>query len=96
MKETDRAYCPFCSGEILSAAFFCKHCGRDLHAMRIAYHKGKSVQGGPYEVVPDGVKYGIALRSEVVLHGMERDEAQSTARILNSVMDADGAGEISL
>lgn len=34
--------CPYCTGEILESVFLCKHCGRDLHAMRIAHLKAEA------------------------------------------------------
>jgi len=92
MKRADATYCPFCTGEILEAEFLCKYCGRDLHAMRIAHSKAKaSSKGGGYEIVPDGFKFGIALRGTVILHGMEMEEAQNTAKILNTVLEAEKA-----
>ncbi len=93
MQQTDRKYCPFCTGEILEAAFLCKSCGRDLHAIRIAYSKTKtSPKADYYHIVPDGTKFGIELGGEIVLHGMDRRKAQITARILNDVMQAEKAG----
>jgi|PlaIllAssembly_1097288.scaffolds.fasta_scaffold1191403_2 hypothetical protein len=90
MQYTDREYCPFCTGEILSAAYLCKHCGRDLHTMRIAYCRTKaSSKEKSYEVVPDGMRFGIAFQGKVILHGMEPEEAQITAQILNSVIEAE-------
>lgn len=92
MLHPDSTYCPFCTGEILDAAFLCKNCGRDLHAIRIAYAKTKALpKADYYHIVADGSKFGIALGTEVVLHGLDIDRAQVTARILNDVMQAEKA-----
>ena len=93
MLQTDIRYCPFCMVEILEAAFLCKHCGRDLHDIRMAYSKTKALpQADHYHIVPDGSKFGIELSGEVVLHGLDRKRAQITAKILNDVMQAERTG----
>ncbi len=40
-----------------------------------------------YEIVPDGITYGIALKGRTILHGMEWGHAQETLEILNSALD---------
>jgi len=61
--------------------------------MRIAYSRTKATSGEKsYEVVPDGIRFGIALQGIVILHGMDPEEAQVTAQILNSVIDAERTG----
>lgn len=44
-----------------------------------------------YEIVPDGVRFGIALGNEVNIHGMDLARAKSTVAILNSIMKSDRA-----
>jgi hypothetical protein len=38
------------------------------------------------------MRFGIALQGKVILHGMEPEEAQVTAQILNSVIEAERTG----
>ena len=68
--------CPSCAMEIKPEATTCKHCGGDLGAVRPEESK--------YQLVRDGLKFGIALRGRIVLRGMNLKEAQSTLGIFNS------------
>jgi len=81
--------CPFCTSEIPATAIICDHCGRDLQSVRIARSNAKS---NIYEIVRDGVSFGIALRGKVIIHGMRLEEARSTVEILNSVTEPAEAG----
>jgi hypothetical protein len=38
-----------------------------------------------YEIVRDGMEYGIALGGKVILHGMDSDRALRTLELLNIV-----------
>ncbi len=40
-----------------------------------------------YEIVPEGINYGIALRGRTILHDMELGRARETLEILNSALD---------
>jgi len=75
--------CPFCAGEIPLAVSLCIHCGKELRSMKIAR---------PYEIVYDGLQYGIALGGEVKLHGLELKKAQELEALLNSVLRDEKAG----
>ena len=89
MRHPYTTYCPFCAEEILEAEFLCKHCGRDLHALRIATLKAKALSKAKYyEIVPDGRGFGVALSGIILIHGMNLEKAQSTAKILNEVLQA--------
>jgi len=64
--------CPSCAKVIAANAIRCIHCGKYLDT-------------DPYEIVPDGFKFGIAFDGEVIMHGIESKEAKETVAMLNSV-----------
>jgi len=86
METVDKKLCPFCAGEIPSDAILCKHCGGDLHRIRIAEPKAKPESQNRYKIVADGCKFGIAFQGEVKVHGMTLKEAESTIWILNNAI----------
>jgi hypothetical protein len=71
MALPDRRVCPSCTRRVLFTAIKCDFCGNDL-------------QADLYMIVPDGKLYGIALRGEVLIHGLALKMAQDVATILNS------------
>jgi len=81
MQDTGKMVCPICTKELLQPTFLCFHCGSDLHGMKPARRNPKA---SPYEIVPDGSKFGITLRGEIKIHGLELKNAQSLISILNS------------
>ena len=83
MQNANRKLCPFCAGEIPYAFIVCNHCGRALHSLRLARSKTQS-KTDVYEIVTDGLNFGIALRGEVKIHGLELEIAQKAVAILNS------------
>ena len=66
----EKKLCPYCAELIPSKSKSCIRCGKDLQ--------------DAYLVVPDGVRYGIALGGEIKLHGLELKRAREIASILNS------------
>jgi len=75
--------CPFCAGEIPLTVSLCIHCGKELRSMKMAH---------PYEIVRDGLQYGIALGSEVRLHGLKLKKAQELEALLNNVLKDEKVG----
>lgn len=52
-------------------------------------------QSGPYELVPDGQKFGIAFRGEIIIRGLDSadlERAQRVIAILNSFIEDEMAG----
>ena len=72
MKIAGGRRCPSCANETPQKVIFCIHCGKDLDS-------------DLYEIVLDGVKFGIALKGRIILQGMGFQEARETIKILNSV-----------
>jgi hypothetical protein len=83
--------CPFCMGESPLAVSFCLHCGRDLQVMQLA-HSQVQAKVALYQVVPDGLQFGIAIAGEVKIHGLDLRKAQDLAVLLNSVTEFPKAG----
>ncbi len=83
MLDTRKMICPICTKELPPSTLLCLHCGSDLHGMKLARCNPKA---GPFGIVPDGFKFGITLRGEVKIHGLELKNAQSLVSILNSVL----------
>jgi hypothetical protein len=91
MQNAAKRFCPFCQGEIPLESVACMHCERDLNAMKLAHARTQN-ESALYRVVPNGIKYGIAIAGEVKLHGMDLKEAQDLAALLNSVFDIPKTG----
>ena len=70
MALPDRRVCPSCTRLVPFTAIKCDLCGNDL-------------QADLYVIVPDGKLFGIALRGEVLIHGLALKMAQDIASILN-------------
>ncbi len=51
-------------------------------------HPKQNDESYVYEIVPDGIKYGIALQGKVVLHDMEWERAQEISEILNDIQES--------
>jgi hypothetical protein len=70
MALPDRRVCPYCTRLVPLTSIKCDFCGKDL-------------QADLYMIVPDGKVFGIALRGEVLIHGLALKMAQDIASILN-------------
>jgi hypothetical protein len=91
MQNANRKLCPFCAAEIPQAFIVCNHCGRALHTMKVAYSK-TTPKADVYEIVQDGIDFGIALRGEVKIHGLALETAQKAVALLNSVLGLEQVG----
>ena len=94
MKDTGKMLCPFCAREIPAGATLCKHCGQDLHSMRLARSKAQP-KADLYEIVPDGEKFAITFRGEVKIRGLDLADlakAQNIVAILNSFIEDEKIG----
>jgi hypothetical protein len=91
MQNAAKRYCPFCRGELSPEVSKCLHCGRDLHAMKLAQSQVKT-KTALYKVVPNGINFGIAVEGEVKIHGMDLKEAQALADLLNGIADIPKTG----
>ncbi len=69
-----------------------RHCGSDLHGVKPACPKPEH-KSDHYELVPDGPKFGIALRGEIKVHGLDSQKARNLLSILNSVIEVEKDGE---
>ena len=58
-----------------------------MHTMKIAKAEAKLGSEDRYRIVADGWKFGITFNGKVVIHGMERKEAEDLLPILNSVIE---------
>jgi|WetSurMetagenome_2_1015567.scaffolds.fasta_scaffold353648_1 hypothetical protein len=83
--------CPFCAGEILLEVSICPHCERNLQVMKAANSQPQP-DAALYQVVPDGLHFGISIAGEVKLHGLELKEAHDLAALLNRVTEVYKAG----
>jgi hypothetical protein len=72
MELTDNKHCPHCAAVIPSKSPICIHCGKDLQ--------------DSYYVTPDGLKFGIAIKGEIKIHGLSLQRAQELADLMNSIM----------
>ena len=94
MQDTGKTLCTFCAGDIPAAAILCKHCGKDLHPMRLARSQAQP-KAGLSEIVPDGEQFAIAIRGEVKVNGLDLADlakAQSIVAILNSFIENEEVG----
>lgn len=91
MQSANRKHCPFCAGEIPQTFIVCNHCGRELHSLRHAHSKAQP-KADLYEIVHDGVNFGIALRGEVKIRDLELEKAQKIVAILNNGIGLEQAG----
>ncbi len=82
MQLSKRNICPFCLKEVVATATWCGSCGRDLPS-----NKPYPLEIPPkiefYEIVPDGALFGIALRGEIKISGLEMESAQIVLAALN-------------
>lgn len=60
--------CSSCSTLIPTNGFRCSHCGKKI---------------GLHTIVPDGSKFGIAVRSKIRIRGLELQRAQELISVLN-------------
>jgi|WetSurMetagenome_2_1015567.scaffolds.fasta_scaffold111779_3 hypothetical protein len=82
MKFSSQNICPFCLSEVATAATWCGNCRRDLLSKeQYPFVIPPNVE--LYEIVPDGEMFGIALRGEIKIHGIEMESAQSILTALN-------------
>ena len=82
MKIPNKIICPFCFKEVVAAATWCGDCGRDLPSSK-QYSFEIPPKREFYEIVPDGEVFGIALRGQIKIHGLEIESAQSILAALN-------------
>ncbi len=70
MQFPQRNICPFCLKDVVATATWCGVCGRDLLSNKqYPYEIPPKVE--PYEIVSDDEMFGIALRGEIKIHGIE-------------------------
>ena len=84
MQNANKKSGAFSPGKISSTSTTPDHRRQNLYSFRLA-SSGAQSEADFYEIVPDGVNFGIALRGEVKIRGMELEEAQNTVAILNRV-----------
>jgi hypothetical protein len=78
----NKRLCPLCGEDTPPNAFICEHCGLDLRSSTFF----KAQTGADlYEVVPDGEKFGLALKGVIKVHDLDLKEAEVTARIFNMI-----------
>jgi hypothetical protein len=71
MMMMEKKVCPSCAGVLPAIANLCIHCGKDLR-----YDQ--------YQIVPDGLSFGVSLKGRIVIHSLELKEAQEVVSIMNS------------
>jgi hypothetical protein len=71
MITTNKKVCPSCAGILPVVASVCIHCGKDLR-----YDE--------YQIVPDGLNFGVSLKGRIVIHSLGLKEAQEVVSIMNS------------
>ncbi len=95
-QRADRKSCPFCGGEIPLLVSVCDHCKRYLDEEGLHCPKIPSIQiqnsATLYEIVPDGIRFGLAFRGEIKVHGLDLENARELASILNSIADLHETG----
>lgn len=82
MQFSGKNTCPVCLKEVLTAATCRGDCGLDLPSNK-QYPYEIAPKTELYEIVPEGVMFGIALRGEVKIHDLEMEIAQSILTALN-------------
>jgi hypothetical protein len=82
--------CPFCAGETFLKVSVCPNCGRNMQTMKLA-HSQAQAKIALYQVVPDGLQFGILIAGDLKLHGLAFDKAQDLAAFLNSVTESSKA-----
>jgi len=90
MQIAGKRLCPFCTQDVPLESSLCIHCGRDLQVMKVAHSQAQ--KNWIYQVVPDGLKFGIAVAGEIKIHGLELGKARDLNALLNSVTDIEKAG----
>jgi hypothetical protein len=82
MQFPSQIICPYCLKEITATTTWCGICGRDLQGKREnPYEIPPKIE--LYKIIPDGELFGIALRGEIKIHGVEREVAESILVALN-------------
>jgi hypothetical protein len=94
MHGSGKTLCPLCAGETAETRALCRHCGQDLHGMRLA-HRRTRPKVDFYTIIPYEEKFAVAIRGEVLIHsldGADLEKAQGVVAILNSFIEGEKAG----
>ncbi len=75
MQIAAEKFCCSCGISLPTIATLCAHCGRDL-------------RGDAYQIIREGLDFGISLKGLIVLHDMSFEEALQVALIMNAAKQA--------
>jgi hypothetical protein len=78
MNFSNPTNCPLCHGIINPSETWCGHCGRTVQALN-------PLPREPYMIFPDGVFYGIKLRDEIKIDGLDLRNAEIALDALNGM-----------
>lgn len=70
MEVADEKLCPFCAGLLSANDSVCIHCGRNLNC-------------DPFQIVCDGLNFGISLKGCIVLNGLNLKQGQELIAVMN-------------